>query len=237
MDQKSFQRQILSQIGMGDLAEALIQFEKEKANATGLMSYCLGSRVLDNANDATALKMLNMLIDDAKIPNELLDILRHYTALSKSISKDTWEYFYNYTFTGKIETSFTVPNGGMDPSAKPLFLIVAENCIVDILSKPLNMLLGYVEHMATHWKKVKAIGAQTYFLSKHHSELFLFIEAHIADFYGAKNAFEVGVITETFNVFIGYRFVGIIDKVPFNQKFYQIAKQSALQQAANTLTK
>lgn len=237
MDKKSFQRQILSQIGMGDLAEALIQFEEDKTNANVLMSYCLGSKILDNANDAAALKMLSMLLDDAKIPNELLDILRHYTALSKSISKDTWEYFYNYTFTGKIETSFPAPNGGMDPSAKPLFLVVAENCILDILSKPLNMLLGYIENMALHWKKVKSIGAQTYFLPKHHSELFLFIEAHIADFYGAKNAFKVGIVAETSNVFIGYRFMGIIDKFPFNQTFHQIAKQSALHQAASTLIK
>lgn len=237
MDKKSFQRQIFSQIGISDLAEALIQFEEEKANATGLMSYCLASGILDHASDATALKMLNMLLDDAKIPNELLDILRYYTALPKSISQDTWEYFYNYTFTGKIETSFTVPDGGMDPSAKPMFLIIAENCIIDILSKPLNMLLGYIENMALHWKKAKAIGAQTYFLPKHHSELFLFIEAHIADFYGAKNAFEVGVVPETSNVFIGYRFIGIIDKFPFNQTFHQIAKQSALHQAASTLIK
>lgn len=237
MDQKSFQRQILSQIGMRDLADALVQFEEERSAATGLMTYCLGSSVLDNADDATALKLLKMLLDEAKIPKELLDMLRYYTGLSKSISDNTWKFFYDYEFTGRIETSFPTPSGGMDPSAKPLFLIVAENCMIDILTKPLNMLLGNIEHMATLWKKIKESGSQTYFLPKHHSELFLFIEANIADFYGAKNAFDVGVLPASSNVFMGYRFVGIIDRVPFNQSLHQLADQSAFNQAKSTLSR
>lgn len=123
----------------------------------------------------------------------------------------------------------------MDPSAKPLMLIIAENVIVDILTKPLNMLMGFIEHMASFWKQDLKLVPLTYLLPKHHSELFLHIEAHIAAYYGVQKPFDTGVLTETANVFIGYRFIGIIDKYPFNKTFHEIALKAALHQAQSTM--
>jgi hypothetical protein len=40
MDQEGFQRQILSQIGVADLANSLIEFEDSKSTAIGQMFYC-----------------------------------------------------------------------------------------------------------------------------------------------------------------------------------------------------
>jgi hypothetical protein len=234
MIQESFQRQIFSQIGMADLANALIGFETSRENATTLMVYCLGSAILDTAEDANALMLMSRLLDNAKIPRELLDLLKNHGAVEKEISEETWDFFYGYSFTNRIQTTFTVPDL-MDPSAKALMLISVENVIIDILTKPLNMLMGFIEHMASFWKRDLEVVRLTYFLPKHHSELFLHIEAHIAAYYGVQKPFDTGVITDTSNVFFGYRFVGIIDKYPFNKTFHEMSVQAALHQAQSTM--
>jgi len=237
MDQLSYQRQILSQIGLRDLSNAVKQYQRDRKNATAYMVYILGSGVLDNANDSDALLLLNQLLEGAAIPKETIDVLRYYTDLDKQINSSTWDYFYNYRFTGRIETEFKLNPGynTMDPTAKHLFMVECESCIIDILTKPLNMLLGFIEHMAKHWKKVSSLPMQKYYLPKMNSDLFIYIEGHIAQYYGALHPFEVGVYSDVSNVFNGYRFTGMVDRFPFRENFNIECQQAAHLKGLSTI--
>ncbi|MGY4384058.1 hypothetical protein ACVWYN_001084 [Pedobacter sp. UYP24] len=234
MERIDFQRQILSQILVTDLQNSLLSFEENKENATKIVPYVLASNTLDDAQDANALALLTELLSNLRIPHQILDILRLYTRLGEKISQVTWDYFYNYTFTGRIETKFQVDTSGLTPGARPLFAIIAEDAIVDILHAPLNMLLGFIEHICSTWKELQAIGAITYYLPKHHSDLFIYIEGHVADYYGAMHPFDAGIATPQKNIFNGYRFIGVIDEYPFDARIIDVAKQVAFNQAQST---
>lgn len=234
MERMNFQSQILSHILVTDLSDSLLSFEEDKENATKIVPYILASNTLNDAQDANALALLTELLTNMRIPHQILDILRLYTRLGDKISQTTWDYFYNYAFTGRIETKFQVDTSGLAPGARPLFAIHAEDAIVDTLQAPLNMLLGFIEHICSTWKELKAIGAISYYLPKHHSDLFIYIEGHVADYYGAMHPFDAGIATGQKNVFNGYRFVGVIDEYPFDDGIIDMAKKIAFSQAQST---
>jgi hypothetical protein len=235
MTTADFQKQLLSQIGIMDLADSLLIFENDRIKAIEKSFYFLSSKnVLKTGDEAYTNVFVNKLLNNAKIPKGLLDLLKDNTpALSSKISASTWDFFYNYEFNGKISISptYNIPVG---LEGNFLIEIIAENVIIDIISKPLTLLIGMIEQFATLWRQILNAGAKTYYLPKHHAELPIYVESEVARFYNVEDTAIVAKISPNF-IFNGYRFVGLIDNYPFNLKLINSAVEIAIQTATSTL--
>jgi hypothetical protein len=234
MTKNDFQMQLLSQIGIMDLADGLLNFENDHIKAIEKRLYLLSSdNILKDGNEAYTNILVNKLLNNAKIPKGLLNLIKDNTpALSSRISASTWDYFYNYEFNGNISITptFNIP---VQLEGNFLIEIIAEDVIIDIISKPVNLLIGMIEHFTKIWTKILNSGAKTYYLPKHHAELPIYVESEVARFYNVEDTAIVAKKSPN-SIFNGYRFVGLIDTYPFDLKLVNSAIVLANQMASST---
>lgn len=232
MNTKDYQLRLLSQIGFTDLSQSIINYQKNPNQTIFENSYFLSSNVLVDSLHGNLINLIEKLLFEMKIPEIILNFLRDYFFSNGKITNQTWDYFYDFTFEGVIKTT-TGSNKPLGLQGNFLFEVVGPDFFLDIISKPINALIGVVEHFVKIWKKLRENNVNSYYLPKHHDELFIYIESEIAGFYGCPNVKAVAIETGT-KVFNGYRFLGVIDSLPFKKDFFEICKISALKIAKST---
>lgn len=232
METKNYQEQLFSQIGFLDLAKSIRDYEQDKNKVLFKNSYFLSSDSLKNADQGYGKELVSKLLMGASIPEGLLQIVKDLVFPAGQISDSTWKYFQDYRFDGKILLS---PGPLLPSGLKGNFLyeIVAEDFFLDLISKPVNSLIGLLEGYCRHWEEILKLGVKAYYLPKHHYELFIYLESEVARYYGVDNSTDVSVKTGK-NVFNGYRFTGLIDEVPFNDTFIEKVKDIANNIAKST---
>lgn len=231
MDKAEFSRQVSSYIDFNTIKRTLMSYTENKEKVMGESAYFLGSQNLSSNEDWGLYNLVCDYLSEFRIPEESISLVEK---LEKEglIDQEAIHWLKNYRFTGKLIKNPEISNDFNRLPVQPIILLIAEQCIIDILSIPINFLIGAVEDFSLTWRKVES-QMSVFFEPSSPSELLVYLEKQVA--LSSKNLKIVSPGSKFGdNIYVGHRYVCATSDLPMEPKTFNLARIYSHQQAIST---